>query len=137
MSKAVAVRHSRSSVDFTLVNREELLEKLTVHLSLVGQDDLPASTWRVDGQGLLEALFDVGTPDSFCVRRRQVLVILQQTASDRQPNPTHTNEGTFHGPHACSTHITTHYQRKRSVQMEICHRKKDKELGASRHLNQV
>ncbi len=35
---------------------------LTIHLSFIGEDDLPASTRRIDGQGLLEALFNVRTP---------------------------------------------------------------------------
>lgn len=34
----------------------------TVHLALIREDDLPTATGRVDGQGLLEALLDVGAP---------------------------------------------------------------------------
>lgn len=34
----------------------------TVHLALVREDDLPAAAGRVDGQGLMEALLDVGAP---------------------------------------------------------------------------
>lgn len=34
----------------------------TVHLALVGEDDLPAATRRVDGEGLLEALLNVWAP---------------------------------------------------------------------------
>lgn len=38
---------------------------LTVHLALVGENDLaPAARW-VDSQRLLETLFDVGAPYSF------------------------------------------------------------------------
>lgn len=36
---------------------------LTVHLSFIWQYNLPPSTGRVDGQGLLEALLDVRAPD--------------------------------------------------------------------------
>lgn len=35
---------------------------LTIHLSLIRKDDLPASTRRIDSQGLLEALFNVRAP---------------------------------------------------------------------------
>lgn len=35
---------------------------LTVHLSLIGEDDLPASTRRIDGKSLLEALFNIRAP---------------------------------------------------------------------------
>ena len=38
---------------------------LTVHLPLVGEDDLPPSTWRVDGERLVEGLLDLGSPDTF------------------------------------------------------------------------
>lgn len=37
---------------------------LTVHLALVGQDDLAPAARRVDGQGLLKALLDVRAPHS-------------------------------------------------------------------------
>lgn len=40
---------------------------LTIHLSLIRKDDLPASTRRIDGQGLLEALFNVRAPHSLCI----------------------------------------------------------------------
>lgn len=40
---------------------------LTVHLPLVGEDDLPPATWRVDGEGLLEALLDVRAPHALGV----------------------------------------------------------------------
>lgn len=39
------------------------LLSLTIHLSFIRQDNLPPSTGRVDGQGLLEALLDVRAPD--------------------------------------------------------------------------
>lgn len=35
---------------------------LTIHFTLVGEDDFPPTTRWVDGQGLLKALFDVGAP---------------------------------------------------------------------------
>lgn len=35
---------------------------LTIHLSLIREDDLPASTRRIDGKGLLEALFNIRAP---------------------------------------------------------------------------
>ena len=38
---------------------------LTVHLPLVGEDDLPPSTWRVDGERLVEGLLDLRSPDTF------------------------------------------------------------------------
>ena len=38
---------------------------LTVHLPLVGQDDLPSATWGVDGESLVEGLLDLGSPDTF------------------------------------------------------------------------
>lgn len=40
---------------------------LTIHLSLIREDDLPASTWGIDGQGLLEALFNIRAPHSLSV----------------------------------------------------------------------
>lgn len=39
----------------------------TVHLALIREDDLPTATWRVDGQGLLEALFDVRAPHALSI----------------------------------------------------------------------
>lgn len=38
-----------------------------MHLAFIRQDDFPPATGRVDGQGLLEALLDVWTPDTFSV----------------------------------------------------------------------
>ena len=38
-----------------------------VHLALVGKDDLPPATGRVDGHRLLEALLNVRRPDALCV----------------------------------------------------------------------
>lgn len=49
----------------------------TVHFSFVGQDDLSPPARRVYGQGFLEALFDIRTPDAFGVRRSHVLLILE------------------------------------------------------------
>lgn len=40
---------------------------LTIHLSLIREDDLPASTRRIDGQGLLEALFNIRAPHPLCI----------------------------------------------------------------------
>lgn len=37
---------------------------LTIHLSLIGQDNLPPSARRIDGQGLLEALLNLRAPHS-------------------------------------------------------------------------
>lgn len=37
----------------------------TVHLALIREDDLPAATWGVDGEGFLEALLDIRSPDPF------------------------------------------------------------------------
>ena len=39
-----------------------LKSSLTIHLALVRQDDLPPATRRVDSQGFLKALLDVGAP---------------------------------------------------------------------------
>lgn len=39
----------------------------TVHLALIRQDDLPAATWRVDCQSLLEALLNVRAPHALCI----------------------------------------------------------------------
>jgi hypothetical protein len=50
---------------------------LTVHLSLVWQDNFPPSARRVDGQGLLETLLDFGGPDAFCVGSLDLFVILE------------------------------------------------------------
>jgi len=49
---------------------------LTVHLALVGQNNLPSTAWRVDGQGFLEALLDVGTPDALGVGGRELFVVI-------------------------------------------------------------
>ena len=48
-----------------------------VHLALVGQDDLPPATWGVDGQGLLEALLNVGGPDALGILIASLLVIIK------------------------------------------------------------
>ncbi len=40
---------------------------LTIHLALIREDDLPASTRRIDGQGLLEALFNIRAPHPLCI----------------------------------------------------------------------
>lgn len=53
-----------------------LISILTIHLSLVRQDDLSSSTWWVDGERFLKALLNVWTPDSLSVRRGHVLVVL-------------------------------------------------------------
>lgn len=37
----------------------------TVHLALVREDDLPAATWGVNGEGFLEALLNVWSPNPF------------------------------------------------------------------------
>lgn len=52
----------------------------TIHFSLVGQNDFPATARRIDGQRLLEALLDVRTPDALCVRRRHVLLVVGHVA---------------------------------------------------------
>ena len=48
-----------------------------VHLALVRQDDLPPPTRRVDGQRLLEALFDFRGPDSLGVLTSGLLVVVK------------------------------------------------------------
>ena len=47
---------------------------LTVHLSLVGEDDFAAAARRIDGERFLEALLDVGAPDALGVVRQVVAV---------------------------------------------------------------
>lgn len=57
---------------------------LTVHLALVGQNDLSPSARGVDGQSLLEALLYVGTPHAFCVIAEVIsnaLVVSADTAA--------------------------------------------------------
>lgn len=51
-----------------------------VHLSLVGEDDLPAAARRVDGQRLLEALLYIGGPDTLGVLPLGLLVVVELTA---------------------------------------------------------
>ena len=50
-----------------------------VHLSLVRQDDLAPSTWRVDGQRLHEGLLDLRSPDTLGVLGAGVLVVVKFT----------------------------------------------------------
>ena len=50
---------------------------LTVHLALVGEDDLPPATGRVDGEGLLEALLDVWGPHPLRVPAGDLLVVVK------------------------------------------------------------
>ena len=53
---------------------------LTIHLALLGKDDLAATTRRVDGQRLEEALLDVWTPNSLAGLRAFVVHVLAQFA---------------------------------------------------------
>ena len=48
-----------------------------VHLALVRQDDLPSAAWRVNGQGLLEALLDVRGPDALGILITRLLVVIK------------------------------------------------------------
>lgn len=48
---------------------------LTIHFSLVWQDNLPSATGRVDGEGLLKALLDIWAPNTLCISV-QVLVFI-------------------------------------------------------------
>ena len=48
-----------------------------VHLALVTQDDLPPATRRIDGQGLLETLLNLRSPDSFSILSSCFLVIIE------------------------------------------------------------
>ena len=50
---------------------------LTIHLALVTQDDLPPATRRIDGQGLLETLFNLRSPDSFRILSARLLVVIK------------------------------------------------------------
>ena len=51
---------------------------LTVHLALLGEDDLAAAARRVDGHRLEEALLDVWTPDALA--RLRALVVFDVRA---------------------------------------------------------
>ena len=51
----------------------------SIHLSLVRQDDLAPSTWRVDGQRLHEGLLDLRSPDTLGVLGAGVLVVVKFT----------------------------------------------------------
>jgi hypothetical protein len=50
--------------------------KLTVHLPFVREDDFPSAARRINGQSLLEALLNVGTPNALGVGRRQIFFVL-------------------------------------------------------------
>jgi len=52
------------------------MRSLTVHFTLVGQNDLPAPARRVYGQRFLEALLDVRAPHTLRIGRRQFLVVI-------------------------------------------------------------
>lgn len=71
---------SISSADTTTTNPEIITEKysfaLTIHLPFVGKDDFPASARRINGQSLLETLFNIGTPDALGVGRCQIFFVL-------------------------------------------------------------
>lgn len=49
------------------------MSKLTVHLALIRKNNLASATWRIYGKCLLKTLFNVGTPHSLRISRRQVL----------------------------------------------------------------
>ena len=48
-----------------------------VHLPLVGKDNLPTAARRIDGERLLEALLDLGSPNPLGVRPRSLLVVVE------------------------------------------------------------
>lgn len=52
-------------------------QKLTIHFSLLRENDFSSSAWWVDGKCFLETLFDIWTPDSFGISRGQVFLILK------------------------------------------------------------
>lgn len=52
------------------------MRSLTVHFTLVGQNDLPASARRVYSQGFLKTLLDVRAPHPLRISRRQFLVVI-------------------------------------------------------------
>src|SRR6218665_3156844 len=41
---------------------------LTIHLSLIGENDLSSTTRRIDCERFLESLFNIGRPYAFSVR---------------------------------------------------------------------
>ena len=51
----------------------------SIHLPLVRQDDLPPPARGIDGQGLLEALLDLRSPDALSVCPRSLFVVVELT----------------------------------------------------------
>ena len=49
----------------------------SIHLSLIRENNLPAAAWRVDGQGLLEALLNIRGPDALRVLVLLLLVVVK------------------------------------------------------------
>lgn len=52
------------------IDRSSSATVLTVHLSLVGEDDFATTAWRIYGECFLEALLDIRRPHALGVRRR-------------------------------------------------------------------
>lgn len=50
----------------------------TVHLALIREDDLPPAAGRVDGQGLLEALLNVGAPHTLRIVLQGLVQLVAQ-----------------------------------------------------------
>lgn len=57
------------------------MRPLTIHLPLVGQDDLPPAAGRVDGQSFLKALLDVRAPHSLGVSVQPAVGPVSQSLS--------------------------------------------------------
>lgn len=64
--------------NWTVETRRIRVQLLTIHLSLFGKNYFSAAAWWIDGESFLKALFDVGTPDSLRIRRRQIFFILRR-----------------------------------------------------------
>lgn len=60
-----------------LLKKKSSFNILTVHFSLVWEDNFASTAWRIYGESFLEALLDIRWPHSLRVRRRQVLLVLE------------------------------------------------------------
>lgn len=62
-----------------IIKKLQMIKKkmcaLTIHLPLIGKDNLAPSAWWVNCERFLEALFDIGRPDAFCVRAASIIAV--------------------------------------------------------------
>ena len=74
----MCIRKVSNDVKETIYHLLHLLHLLlTIHLPLIREYDFPPATGRVDGQGLLEALFNLRGPNSLGVSSRHLLVVIK------------------------------------------------------------